>query len=150
VHLYGLICERLGLVDDAVVAFETAVSLLEQEFEHTESAEIEQRYAVALVNLGRARLADKQYAKAIEAFSGAWDLVQDSPKMRTQVRLGLAVAKFWTEDVDGCLEEFESALQEAESAEAGTKEAVVVLLARTLWGLGEDGKEVAKGHLLEW
>lgn len=137
-------------MDEAAEAFETAVSLLEQEFEQSESAEIEERYSNALVNLGRVRLATKSYPEAIETYTSAWDLVHESPKLRAQVRLGLAVAKYWTGDVDGCLEEFENALQEADGGEEGLKESVAVLLARTLWSLGEDGREVAKGHLLEW
>ena len=32
----------------------------------------------------------------------------------------------------------------------GVKDGVVVLLARTLWALGEEGRDVAKGHLMEW
>lgn len=178
VHLYGLISEKLGMVDEAQAAFEKSVALLENEFEKTESEAIEKRYAIALANLGRVRLASGAYEQAIETFTSCWDLVQESPVvangakvngaesgdaqasgtgigqtggLRTQVKLGIAIAQYWTGNVESCLEEFENALAEAEASYVkGMKDCVVVLLARTLWSLGEEGKEVAKGHLMEW
>lgn len=168
VHLYGLISEKLGMVDEAEAAFETSVALLEDEFEKTESESVEQRYAIALANLGRVRMANGAYDMALEAFSSCWDLIQDTPAvdspngqdqgkgalaagLKTQVKLSIAISKNWTGDVEGCLEEFENALTEAEaSGVEGLKDGVVVLLARTLWALGEEGRDVAKGHLMEW
>lgn len=175
IHLYGLLSEKLGMVDEAESAFETSVALLEDEFEKTESEAIEQRYAMALANLGRVRLASGAYERAVEAYSSCWDLIQgdaadgqnsngvgkegkvtgfgigQTATLKTQVKLGTAIAKHWTGDVDACLEEFENALEEAEASHVeGLKDSVVVLLARTLWSLGEEGKEVAKGHLMEW
>lgn len=156
VHLYGMICERLGLVNDAVSAFETATQLLEEEFEATESTAIEIRYSIALANLGRARLAVKAYDTALEAYTNCWELIsgsQDSQvlTLRVQVKVGQALAQCWLEDTDACLTLFQEALDEAEgSGVAGLKEEVAVLLARTLWGMGADGQEMAKTHLMEW
>ena len=162
-HLYALICERLGLVEEAAAALEKAANLLEEAFESSESEEIERAYSVALVNLGRVRLASGQYAQALEAFTNCWELVSSATedtnllyRLKVQSRLGQALAQFWLEDIDKSLEAFQSALEEGEAQQGtgklkGYKEEVAVLLARTLWGGGgEDAKETAKTHLLEW
>lgn len=156
-HLYALICERLGLVDEASAALERAAALLEEEYERSESTAIEIRYSVALCNLGRVRLGAKQYDKALEAFTDCWGFIEGSEEeqakaLRPQVRLGQALSRFWTGDKDSSLEAFEMALEEAEGhGKPGMKEEVAVLLARTLWGLGQDeSREMAKSHLMEW
>lgn len=152
--MHGLICERLGLVDDAVLDFERAVHLFEEDFEASESAEVEQRYAIALANLGRTRLGARTYAGAHEAYTNCWEILTGSqdPRaaaLRVQVRLGQALSMFW-QDQDS-LEAFQHALDEAETCGiSGMKEEVAVLLARTLWSMGSDGQEMAKSTLMEW
>jgi superkiller protein 3 len=156
-HLYALICERLGLIDDASAALERAATLLEEEYERSESAEIELRYSIALCNLGRARLGARQYDKALEAFTNCWEFTEGSQdgmatSLRVQLRLGQALARFWLGETEESLEAFQAGLNEAEdSAKLGVKEELAVLLARTLWGLGGDeAREAAKTHLMEW
>jgi superkiller protein 3 len=156
-HLHALICERLGLTDDASAALERAAALLEEEYERTESTDLEIRYSIALCNLGRIRLGAKQYARALEAFTNCWELIEGSQdatatSLRTQVRLGQALSRYWLGETEASLEAFQVALDEAEgSGKPGLKEEVAVLLARTLWGLGgEDAREAAKTHLMEW
>jgi superkiller protein 3 len=155
-HLYALICERLGLVDEASASLEHAANLLEEEFEASESTEIEEAYCIALSNLGRVRLSAGQYALALDAYTNVWGLVGSlegseglTGRLKIQSRLGQALAYSWLEDVDKSLEGFQAALDIA-SSEA-IKSDVAVLLARTLWGLGgEEARETAKNHLLEW
>lgn len=153
-HLYALICERLGLVDEAVSALEQAVELLEQEFEQSESTEIEHRYTAALLNLGRVRLASRAYDTSLEAFTNSFELLSgsqhpDAGKLRIQARLGQGLAQFWIGQVDDSLEAFQAALDECNGQDE--KEVVAVLLARTLWGLGGDeAKDLAKSQLMEW
>jgi superkiller protein 3 len=153
-HLYALICERLGLVSEAVASLETAVELLEQEFEHSESTEIEHRYTIALLNLGRVRLADRGYEASLEAYTNSFELLSgsqhpDAGLLRIQARLGQALAQYWLGQVDESLGAFQQALDECNAQ--SDKETVAVLLARTLWGLGSDeAKELAKSHLMEW
>lgn len=154
-HLYALVCERLGLADNAVAALEVAVSLLEEEFETTESSEVEANYIVALANLGRVRLAAGQYAAALEAYNNCKELAAGATDPRVvglvpQVHLGSAVAHFWLEDLDSSLNAFQAALDVTKNDNAMTDE-LVVLLARTLWGVGgDDAREAAKTHLMEW
>lgn len=91
---------------------------------------------------------------ALEAYNNLWELIVNSPeetaaRWRVQCRLGQGLAHFWLEEVDESLDGFQAALDEAK--EEGMKEVVAVLLCRTLWGLGgDDAREVAKGHLMEW
>lgn len=153
-HLYALICERLGLVSEAVSALERASELLEQEFEQSESADIEHRYLTALLNLGRVRLVSRAYQPSLNAFTNCFELLSgsqhpDGGKMRVQARLGQGLAQFWVGQVDESLEAFQAALDESSGQD--DKEVVAVLLARTLWGLGgDDAKDLAKSQLMEW
>lgn len=130
--------------------------MLEEEFESSETTEIENRYSIALVNLGRARLAAKAYDEALSAYTNCWELISGSQdphaaNLRVQVKLGQALAQCWLEETDASLELFQEALDEAEgSGVPGMKEEVAVLLARTLWGMGTDGQDMAKSHLMEW
>ncbi|ORY31409.1 putative translation repressor [Naematelia encephala] len=154
-HLYALVCERIGLIDESVSSLERATLLFEAEFERTESTEIETQYSFALCNLGRLRLAAAQYDAALKAFTDLWGLISDTPpddesarSLRIQVKLGQALALFWLEKVDESLEAFQAALDEC--GDETSKEEVAVILSRTLWGLGgDDAREVAKSHLLE-
>lgn len=155
-HLYALICERLGLIDEATTSLDQASALLEEEFEATESTEVERAYYIALANLGRVRLAAGQYTPALDAFTSVWELVgplddneDATARLKVQSRLGQALAHFWLQDVDKSLEAFQAALDQA--SDIPRKNDVAVLLARTLWGIGgEEAKETAKSHLMEW
>jgi superkiller protein 3 len=153
-HLYALICERLGLIGESVTALEKATELLEQEFETSESTEIEYRYTIALLNLGRVRLAGRVYDTSLEAFTNSFELLSgsqhpDAGRLRVKARLGQALAQYWLGQVDESLESFQHALDEAGGQDY--KEVVAVLLARTLWGLGgDDAHDLAKSQLMEW
>ena len=154
-HLYALLCERIGLVDEAASSLERAACLLEEEFEASESSEVERAYSIALISLGRVRLAASEYNPALEAFSSCWELVSSVPddglvgKLKVQSRLGQGLAYFWLDSVDQSLEAFQAALDL--TTEMGVKDQVVVYLARTLWGVGgDDAKDAAKTRLMEW
>jgi superkiller protein 3 len=142
------------LASEAVSALERASELLEQEFEHSESADVEHRYLTALLNLGRVRLVSRAYQPSLDAFTNCFELLSgsqhpDAGKMRIQARLGQGLAQFWVGQVDESLEAFQGALDECSGQEE--KEVVAVLLARTLWGLGgDDAKDLAKSQLMEW
>ncbi|WWC70645.1 uncharacterized protein I206_104596 [Kwoniella pini CBS 10737] len=155
-HLYGLICERLGLADEAAMSLEKAAAVLEEEFERTESASIESRYAVALVNLGRIQLAAKKYQASLDTLDNGWELISgstdgDVASLKPQCRLLQGLARYWLGQIDESLEAFENALEEAStSQDLKSKEEIAVLLSRTLWGLGgDDAKETAKTNLME-
>ncbi|WVQ96835.1 hypothetical protein IAU59_003942 [Kwoniella sp. CBS 9459] len=155
-HLYALICERLGLAAEAASSLDRAAAVLEEEFERTESADIESRYAIALCNLGRVQLAAGGYQKSLEALDNCWELISDSTDgtmsaLKVQCRLLQGLAHYWVGQVDESLEAFQASLDEATAAQdLAVKEEVAVLLSRTLWGLGgDDAKETAKSNLME-
>ncbi|GMK57364.1 hypothetical protein CspeluHIS016_0401980 [Cutaneotrichosporon spelunceum] len=153
-HLQALMSERLGLTDLAVAVLEDATKLLEDEFERSESVEIEANYATALLNLARVRLAAGEYDEALSAFTDVAELVAASSEERVtrqlvQARLGGALAHFWLGDLDASLEGFQAALDAAKNDDALTDE-IAVLFARTLWSVGgEDAAEAAKTQLME-
>lgn len=152
-QLYALICERLDISSEAISALRSATTNYEAQFEETESSESEERYIVSLCNLARVLLASHAYEEALEAYQNCLGLLEGREdeagrQMRLQCLLGKAIGEFWTEKVEDSLEDFERCLEICDQAERGE---VTVLLARTLWGLGgEDAKEAAKSHLLEW
>ncbi|KAK8858471.1 hypothetical protein IAR55_002698 [Kwoniella newhampshirensis] len=155
-HLYALICERLGLVDEAASSLERAAVVLEEEFEHSESTEIEVRYATALCNLGRVQLAAGKYQQSLDGLINCWELLSASTdgsmtSLKVQCRLLQGLAHYWLGQVDESLEAFQASLDEATaSQDSRVKEEVAVLLSRTLWGLGgDDAKETAKTNLME-
>jgi superkiller protein 3 len=154
-HLYALVCERLGLADNAVAALEVAVSLFEEEFEATESPEVEANYIIALANLGRVRLSARQYAPALEAYTNCSELSSGASDPRVvalvaQTHLGMALAHFWLDDLDASLAAFQAAL-DASKNDNGVTDELVVLLGRTLWGVGgEEARDAAKTQLMDW
>ena len=152
-QLYALICERLKLTSEAMAALETAAHLLEAEFEATESEKTERQYVLSLCNLGRLRLSAAAYDTATEAYENCLELISErtddeARRLRVQCLLGKAISSFWLNDIEDSLAQFEQCLEVCDEKET---EEVTVLLARTLWGLGgEDARETAKSHLMEW
>jgi superkiller protein 3 len=152
-HLYGLVCERLGLADAAVSALAAAVVRFEDEYEATESSDVEASYLVAVANLARARLGSGEYAAALEAYASFEELAAGSSDVRVaalaaQAHLGSALAHFHTGDLDASLASFQSALDASKNDPSASDE-ITVLLARTLWGVGgTDARDAAKTQLL--
>ncbi|KAJ9092721.1 hypothetical protein QFC19_008646 [Naganishia cerealis] len=159
--LHGLMLERMGQYDLAVDRVSAATSLLEAEYEATESEEVEQRYAVALLNLGRIHLAQGEASTAVETLDNCFGLIstrQDNAAtmMRIQAKVGLALGHAALEQIEESLEAFQDALSEADSLKLrdtekdALKERVSVCLAKTLWSIGGDEAfETAKTRLLE-
>ncbi|EAL21087.1 hypothetical protein CNBD4630 [Cryptococcus deneoformans B-3501A] len=155
-HLYALICERLGLVEEAALSLENAAAVLEEEFERVESGEIENLYSVALCNLGRVRLSAGVYLESLDALNNCWELIASSSEpsavsLKPQCKLLQGLAFYWLGQIDESLEAFQASLDAAtQNQDYDVKEKVAVLLSRTLWGLGgNDAKETAKSNLME-
>ncbi|RXK41621.1 hypothetical protein M231_01120 [Tremella mesenterica] len=152
-NLYALMCERIGLSSESIDALVSSAQLLEEEYESTESPQTEHLYIVVLCNLARVRLSTGNYTEALEGFKNCLELIDgkngdEESDMRVQCLLGQGISEFWLDKVDQSLESFEKCLEICQGKEK--REEVIVLLARTLWGMGEDGKEVAKDHLMDW
>lgn len=173
-HLSALICERLGQTDLAVDRITKAASLLEERYEATESIEVARQYAVAESNLGRIRLATRDFEGAAVAFEAAvglldgddgeqleanadatavkvdgrvdWPLIREA-KMQSQ--LGLALSRHVAGQNDQALATIREAI--ASAAESGARSAeldMILQLAKLLWAInGEAGLEEVKQQL---
>lgn len=158
IHLYGLVCESLGLYDEAVQRMGVAIGILEALYEETEDGVIERQYTIAQVNIGRLHLATGRLDLALQAFETAISLLADetqdtdslNQRLRARSQLGLGLAHFHLGDPAAALDNFEAAL-EVTGEDHALRGNVTVLVAQTMWSIGtEDFKETAKSHLLQW
>ena len=154
-HLFGLICERVGHYDLAVELITKAISILEAKYEESEDPVIEKQFAIANTNLGRLRIANGDFEEAIESLETALGLIGDdenaeSRVLHTQCCLVTGLSKFKCGDLDGAMESFQSALGSA-GEDFTMVGHISVLLAQALWSLGGDeARESAKSQLLQW
>ena len=161
-HLFAIICERLGQTDLAIELLTQAIGILEIAYDETEDEETERRFAIANVNLGRIRLGVANYRGAKEAFEVVLGLTtgadgesgasnQSLSTLRAQARFGIGLADFKLEELEDALASFETALEEVPVGLKGVKSHITILLAQTLWAIGsEEAQEAAKDQLLTW
>lgn len=153
-HLFGLICERIGHAEPAICAIGNAITLLEAAYEESEDPEIEQQFAMAHTNMGRLRLSSGDYEAALESYATVTGLLAEAKSdvaavLLTQSHLGSGIANYKTGAIQQAVESFESALRAA-GDNAQLRGHAVVLLAQALWALDTgDGREAAKTHLLQ-
>jgi superkiller protein 3 len=161
-HLFAIICERLGQIDLAIELLTQAIEILEAAYEETEDEKTERQFAIANVNLGRVRLGVANYAQAKEAFElvlGLTTETEDDPKrldqdlsrLRAQARFGIGLANFKLGKLEDALASFETALEETPAELKDVQGHITILLAQTLWAIGGDeAQEAAKDQLLTW
>lgn len=154
-HLFSLVCERVGHYDLAVELITKAISILEAKYEESEDPAIEKQFTIANTNLGRLRVASGDFEGALESLETALGLIgdDDSPEscvLRTQSYFVTGLSKFKCGDLNGAMESFQLALASAgDDLTMGGH--ISVLLAQTLWSLGGDeAQESAKSQLLQW
>ncbi|KAJ7594704.1 TPR-like protein [Mycena floridula] len=153
-HLYGLVCEALGLLDRAVELITRSITILEAAYEECEDENIEKQFTIAHSNMARIQLALEAYPDAIQSFESALGLLPDNSDppnnvLRTHAQFGIGLATFKLGDLERALTLLQAAVESAsgDSIMAGQ---VTVLLAKTLWATGaEDLRETAKTQLLE-
>jgi len=170
-HLFGLVCERVGHYDLAVELITKAISILEAKYEQSEDPTIEKQFTVANTNLGRLRVAVGDFEGALESLETALGLIGDDDStgsietvqglvgdddstescvLRTQSYFMTGLSKFKCGDLNGAMESFQLALGSAEG-DPMMGGHVSVLSARVLWSLGGDeAQESAKSQLLQW
>jgi len=163
-HLFALICERLGHFDLAFDLVTRAISILEAVYEESEDEMVERHFIVANTTLGRLLLSRAEYARSLEPFQTALGLLagdeddveasemnyaKETKIIRIQAYLGLALGQFMLRDYKSSLASSQEALNIAED-DLTIKGQIVVLFAQTLWALNTDEtKETAKSQLLE-
>ncbi|GAA5901083.1 hypothetical protein JCM6882_006112 [Rhodosporidiobolus microsporus] len=160
VHLSALMLEQVGDLDSACTAFEKAAGLLEELYEVDESPQVEGQFVIAQTNLGRVRLAAKQYDGAIEAFEAALSLlnIEDAPEhsqdgglnkeqsilLLAECRLGSALGQLWLGDADAAKSTLENAKEEVDGAVGGTAgDHLSVALARVYWAEQDEDRALA-------
>ena len=154
-HLFGLVCERVGHHDLAVELITKAISILEAKYEESEDSEIERQFTVANTNLGRLRVATGDFEGALESLETALGLIGDDDSaescvLRTQSYFVTGLSKFKCGDLNGAMESFQLALGSSEG-DPTMGGHVSVLSAQVLWSLGGDeAQESAKSQLLQW
>ena len=170
-HLFALVCERLGQLDLAAELLVQAITVLERAYEKSEDSEIEGRYAIANVTLGRVNLAIGEYAKAKEAFETVLGLLEASAEkgdgeeegaeekpappekslLHIQAQFGCGLANFKLGALEEALTAFEGAAERASSGNFKTAQGhVTILTAQTLWAIGSDeARDAARDQLLE-
>ena len=158
-HLHALILEQVGDLASASVSFEKAASSLEELYEVDESPAVEGQYVIAQTNLGRVRLASKNYEGAIEAFDAAMSLLnlesqaaeeggltkEQTILLYTQCKLGSALAQVWLEDLDEAKEILERAVEDLEMQEGGDhyRNHLAAALARVHWAESDEDHTLA-------
>ncbi|KAI0915649.1 hypothetical protein AcW1_003803 [Taiwanofungus camphoratus] len=154
-HLFGLVCERIGHIELGIEMINAAISHLEAAYEETEDPTIEKQFAIAHANVARMRLSIQSYEGAIESFQVATGLLPEEPEDRTtrvllaQAHFGSGVAKFKLGQLPEALRLFEAAMGFAAN-DPVIHGHVVVLLAQVLWAMRtEEAHESAKAQLLQ-
>ncbi|KAG6820878.1 hypothetical protein H0H93_010222 [Arthromyces matolae] len=153
-HLYALICEGLGHLETAAAHLALTTAILEASYEISEDPTVERQFSIANTNLGRIRLALRDYKGATQSFESALGLLSedDEPEMnilRAQAHFGCGIANFLQGDIDAALANLELALESAED-NVILRGQVTVLLAQTMWASQNDElRENSKAHLLE-
>jgi len=154
-HLFSLICERVGHYDLAVELITKAITILEAKYEESEDPAIERQFTIANTNLGRLRVANGDFDGAVESLETALGLIGDddsteSRVLRTQSCFVTGLSKFKCGDLNGAMEPFRLALGSA-GEDLTMVGHVSVFLAQALWSLGGDeAQESAKSQLLQW
>ncbi|EKM54043.1 uncharacterized protein PHACADRAFT_145635 [Phanerochaete carnosa HHB-10118-sp] len=153
-HLFGLVCERIGHTELAIRAIGDAIALLEAAYEESEDPQIEQQFAIAHTNVGRLRLSMGDYEAALESYATVTGLLAEAKGgvatvLLTQSHLGSGIANYKSGAVQEAVESFESALAGAGDS-AQLRGHAAVLLSQALWALGtNDGREAANTQLLQ-
>ncbi|KAH9978973.1 TPR-like protein [Lactifluus volemus] len=151
-HLFALVCERIGHVELAIERTEHAINVLEAAYEETEDPLIERQFTIANTTVARLRFAVRDYEGAIGSFQSALGLLADEGQdrvLKTQCLFGSGLASFKLGALDAAIENFEAALVVAGN-DLYMRGHVTVLLAQTLWTTyTEEGREAAKSQLLD-
>ncbi|GBE81379.1 Superkiller protein [Sparassis crispa] len=154
-HLFGLVCERIGHLELGIDSISRAISLLEAAYEDTEDPVIERQFTIAHTSVARLRLSLGDYGGALESYQVAMGLLPEEPEDRNsrillvQAQFGSGLAHFKLGQLQDALTFLQAAMGIA-SEDSVLRGHIVVLLAQTLWAVGtEAGRESAKAQLLQ-
>ncbi|KXN90207.1 Superkiller protein 3 [Leucoagaricus sp. SymC.cos] len=163
-HLFALICEKIGHLDLAINLVTRTISILEAVYEESENETVERQFTIANITQGRLLLSRGEYDGSLESFRIALGLLvgyvettddeilraRETKTLLVQAHLGLALGQFMLRDYQNSLNSSQEALNLA-GDDLTMKGPIMVLFAQTLWALGSDEtREMAKSQLLEY
>ncbi|KIJ67566.1 hypothetical protein HYDPIDRAFT_174010 [Hydnomerulius pinastri MD-312] len=156
-HLLGLLCERIGQLEQGVTWIAQAITLLEAAYEESEDPIVERQFTIAHANLARLKVGLSDYVSALESFETALGLLpEENPDsdaeikvLRVQALFGSGLAHFKLGDLQSAMTTFQTALDSA-GEDHLLRGHVTVLLAQAMWAIGTDEfRESAKALLLD-
>jgi len=157
-HLFALVCEKVGHLHLGAELVQRAIGILETAYEETEDPEVERKYTIANATLGRLKLSQGAYSESIGFFESALGLLAEKEEgedgdiraLKVQSHLGLGLAHFHLGNLEDALGMLENGLTYA-GDDFTLRGQIVIVLSQTLWAIGSDeAKETAKTRLLEW
>lgn len=154
-HLCALLQERTHEHRLSSQVLEEMCSVLEADYEVTESAQSLKGFALAKTDLARAYLALGSYDRAVDCGETALQLSSDESdneltaeerkKARLSAHLTVGLAHYHQSNVNEAVAYFDSALQESDN-----NPDAVCLLAQVLWATGsESAREKARSSLFD-
>ncbi|KAG2113725.1 superkiller protein 3 [Suillus discolor] len=153
-HIFGLICEHLGKLEQGVEYIGRAITLLEAAYEEEEDPIVERQFVIAHTNIARLRLGLQDYEGSLASFENALGLLpedaeRESQILRVQAQYGSGLASFKMGDLQAAMAAFQAALESA-ADDRVLRGQVTVLLAQTMWAIETpEFRESAKGLLLD-
>jgi superkiller protein 3 len=153
-HVFGLICEHLGKLEQGLEYINRAIILLEAAYEEKEDPIVERQFVIAHTNIARLRLGLQDYEGSLASFEIALGLLpedaeRESQILRVQAQYGSGLASFKMGDLQAAMTAFQAALESA-ADDRVLRGQVTVLLAQTMWAIRTpEFRESAKGLLLD-
>ncbi|KAG1761965.1 superkiller protein 3 [Suillus occidentalis] len=133
-HIFGLVCEHLGKLEQGVEYITRAITLLEAAYEEKEDP-IDYEGSLASFEIALGLLPE--------------DAERESQILRVQAQYGSGLASFKMGDLQAAMTAFQAALESAAN-DLVLRGQVTVLLAQTMWAIRTpEFRESAKGLLLD-
>jgi superkiller protein 3 len=153
-HLFGLVCESLGLEDRAIEMIDKAIAILESRYEESEDAETELQYTIAHANKGRLCLGMERFEEAVESFDTSMGLLPEDKAephivaLGILARVGKSIAHFRQGDFGVSLESMNAAFNDVDDLRL--KNQVLVLLTQLMLAdTSDESVDSVKSLLLE-
>ncbi|EGG05699.1 uncharacterized protein MELLADRAFT_87842 [Melampsora larici-populina 98AG31] len=171
-NLQGILLEAIGKYEEASLSLEKAAEILEGIYEISESIEIETRFSIINLNLGRLKSRIKEYEGSRQAFEiveslrGPFDKENDKLEdlekiimIRSQALSGISLSKYFSNDIEGGIEGFKKILSELSGIDSSQSEtltktlrqhisALAQLLCRILWNDDNQARKIEAREIL--
>ncbi|KAF6760007.1 superkiller protein 3 SKI3 [Ephemerocybe angulata] len=152
-HLFALVCERLGHKDFARDLVNRGMRILERIYEEKEDPVVERQFMIANATLGRLLLSTNEPEDSMITYETVLGLLQDGDEVKgvleTQAKLGIAMGQATLRDMQEAVLSLQYAQGIAPENEA-LRAQCSILLAQALWSTRDpEYCELAKEELLK-